>query len=102
MPFSQKRKEKKFIPKIKEYKEALEINNAKANIPPNGQRLKDTWKTVMNGQYANVTSLQNIENKSQERIFHTHYNDKNLKDRQNQMLVRMQSNMNFHILLVGA
>lgn len=38
----EKKKEKKFIPKIKEYKEVLEINNAKANIPPNGQRLKDT------------------------------------------------------------
>ena len=58
----EKKKEKKFIPQIKEYKEVLEINNTKANISPNGQRLKDTWKTVMNGQYANVTSLQNIEN----------------------------------------
>ena len=76
--------------------------HAKANIPLNGQRLKDTRKTVMNGQYANVTSLQNIENKPQERMFHIYYNDKNLKDRQNQMLVRMQSNMNFYTLLVGA
>jgi len=55
----------------------------------------------MNGRYANVTSLQNIENKPQERICHTHYNDKNLKGRQNQMLVRMQSNMNLYTLLVG-
>ena len=101
-PKKKRKKKKKFILKIKEYKEVLEINNAKANIPPNGQRLKDTWKTVMNGQYANVTSLQNIENKSQQRIFHTHYNDKNLKDRQNQMLVRMQSSMNFYTLPVGA
>ena len=41
-PKKKRKKKKKFILKIKEYKEVLEINNAKANIPPNGQRLKDT------------------------------------------------------------